>query len=66
MVLLFRGFQKLNVTCRSIRRFDVGSLYGRPTNPFASPKSGEPRLPTGGNTFTLLNTFLAITAKVKA
>lgn len=58
--------QKLKVTWRSIRRFEVESLYGRPTKPFDSPNNGEPRLPMGCVTFTLLKTFLPTTLKVNA
>jgi hypothetical protein len=56
--------QNVNDTCKSSRRFELVSLYGRPASPLDSPNCGELKLPIGGRTFTLLNTFRAAMLKV--
>lgn len=61
-----RFTQNVNVSCRSSRRFEVESLNGRWAKPFDSPKSGEPRFPISGSTFTLLKMFRPITPTVSA
>jgi len=58
--------QKLNVACRSIRRFaEEPAENGPPCREFEIPKSGEPRTAFGLATLTLLNTLRTLTPNVR-
>jgi len=57
--------QKLNVACRSMRRFAAELEKGPPCSAFEISKYGEPRIPPGLARFTLLKTLRTFMLKIR-
>src|SRR5579862_5921744 len=56
--------QKLNISCRSMLRFDAGEEKNPPARAFDLPNSGDSSTPTGCARFTLLKMLRVIAEKV--
>ena len=57
--------QKLNVACKSMRRFAAELENGPPCKAFETSKNGDPRIPLGFARFTLLKTFRTFTPSIR-
>ena len=60
-----RGSQKLNVACKSRRRFEAPLEKGPPCSALAVSKNGEPRIPLGFAVFTLFKTLRTETPRMR-
>jgi hypothetical protein len=57
--------QKLNLACKSMRRFAAEFEKGPDCSALGWSNNREPKMPLGLAKFTLLKTFLALTPKVR-